>query len=110
MDDVDLRTYKGCTNITSGEVLIHYLQDKFKKDCPIIFVHRDKDYLTKEEIEAEIESYRKKGITLFITRGTDIESYFVNLEHISFCHGEIEKTELQSMIKQAMNDKKTKIN
>lgn len=108
MNDVDLRTYKGCTNITSGEVLIQYLKDKFKKDCPIIFVHRDKDYLTKEEIQADIENYGKKGITLFFTKGTDVESYFANLNHISFCHSEIDKTELQDLLRKALDDKKQK--
>jgi hypothetical protein len=89
-------------------VLIQYLKDKFKKDCPVIFVHRDKDYLTKEEIEAEIENYRKKGITLFFTKGTDVESYFSNLNHISFCHSEIDKTELQDLLRKALDDKKQK--
>ncbi|MFC4875064.1 ATP-dependent nuclease [Negadavirga shengliensis] len=108
MNDVDLRTYKGCTNITSAEVLIQYLKDKFKKECPIILVHKDKDYLTKEEVESEIDKYKKKGIILFYTKGTDVESYFINAEHISFCHEEIDKSELSKLIRTALDDKKQK--
>lgn len=108
LEEVDLRSYKGCTNLGSAEVLFKYLKDKYLDKCPKIVVHRDKDYLTDEEIKKEIDKFNKLGISLFITEGTDIESYFVRYEHIKTCHSDIAAEELKTLLKQAKEDKKEK--
>jgi hypothetical protein len=108
LNEVDLRTYKGCTNIGSVDVLSKYLNDKYEGNHPHIVVHRDKDYLTLEEIMTEKEKYIKLGISLFITNGTDIESYFTNEEHIIHCHSELDKTELQEIILDSKKENKEK--
>jgi hypothetical protein len=108
LDEVDLRTYKGCTNIGSAEVLNDYLKDKFGDRSPQIVVHRDKDYSTKEEIEKELEKYSKLGIDLFITSGTDVESYFVRFEHLKYCLNDKEEEVLRKIIMQAKAEKKSK--
>lgn len=107
LDEIDLRSYKGCTNIGSAEVLNSYLKDKFSGNYPPIIVHRDKDYLTPEEVEKEIEKFKTVGIKLFITKGTDIESYFVNLDHLSHCHSEISKEHLEEILLKAKDEKKS---
>ena len=56
----------------------------------ITIVHRDRDFMT----DAEVERLRKKyaldktpNMRLFITRGCDIESYFVNPDHLAAATG-----------------------
>ena len=106
LDQVDLRSYKGCTNINSAEMLGQYLKDKFGSDCPRIIVHIDKDYLTEEEVQNRIREYDKKGIRLFVTHGTDIESYFLKLEHICSCHTDLIKEDIEYLLRRAKDDKK----
>lgn len=108
MEEVDLRSYKGCTNIGSAEVLYKYLKDKYEDRCPVIIVHRDKDYLTENEIQKEKDKFQKIGMHLFITEGTDIESYFVRPSHVIKCHKEVDSQKLNNLIKQAKNEKKDK--
>ncbi len=105
LDNIDLRSYGGCTNIGSAEILQKYLEDKFKDRCPIIMVHRDKDYLTDKEVKSEIRKYAKKKIKLFITKGTDIESYFTNYEHLSFCNPEIDQAEIIEITESSKREK-----
>ncbi len=106
LEEVDLRSYNGCSNIGSAEVLYKYLKDKYKEECPKIVIHRDKDYLTSVTVEEEIKKYKKKGLDLFITKGTDIESYFVRLNHLSKCHPDISKEDLKEILEIAKNEKK----
>jgi hypothetical protein len=106
IENIDLRSYKGCTNLGSTEVLFKYLKDKFNLDCPHIIVHRDKDYMTDEEVESEKMKYNKIGIDLFITQGTDIESYFVRIEHLKKCYPDYNETDLIQILRQAKDDKK----
>jgi hypothetical protein len=105
--EVDLRSYKGCTNIGSAEVLSSYLKDKFKESCPQVVVHRDKDYLTPSEVLSEKEKFKQKGIKLFITKGTDIESYFVKKEHLIKCHPEIPTEHFDVILRKALDEKKS---
>lgn len=106
LDQIDLRSYKGCTNITSAEMLSQYLKDKFGKDCPQIIVHIDKDYLTEAEVQKRKTEYLKKGIHLFVTQGTDIESYFLKLDHVCACHSDLSRQDIESLLKNAKEDKK----
>lgn len=108
LDEVDLRTYKGCTNIGSVEVLNHYLNDKYGDAKPQIVVHRDKDYSTQEEVDKEIEKFSKLGIELFITTGTDVESYFVRFDHLRECLMDKSEEELNNILTQAKKEKKEK--
>ncbi|TLX78357.1 ATP-binding protein [Labilibacter sediminis] len=108
MAEVDLRSYKGCTNLGSAEVLYKYLKDKYEDNCPIIIVHRDKDYLTEKEIREEKDKFERIGMHLFITEGTDIESYFVRPNHVIKCHNEIDSKKLNELIKQAKEENRDK--
>jgi energy-coupling factor transporter ATP-binding protein EcfA2 len=103
--ETDVRSYKGCTNIGSTEVLFKYLTDKFPQNIPVIVVHRDKDYMTENEVLEEIEKFKKIGINLFITEGTDIESYFVRKEHI-LENQNLPPEKVDELLNIAKNDKK----
>lgn len=53
-----------------------------------ILIHRDRDFMTNEEVEQWTTLYRDKGVLndsveLFFTRGSDIESYFCSVNHLT---------------------------
>jgi predicted ATPase len=104
-EETDIRSYKGCANIASAEVLFDYLKDKYPENYPYLVVHRDKDYMTDEEVVKEIDKFTKLGIELFITKGTDIESYFVNKEHILKCQ-DLSEEKVIEIINKAKIEKK----
>lgn len=108
LDNVDVRSYKGCTNIASAEVLSLYLRDQFPDNCPNIIVHRDRDYLTEEEIKKEQQKFGKKNISLFVTKGTDVESYFTHPDHIFSCHPEIDREEIVKIVEEGKKEKRQK--
>lgn len=105
-ENVEIKSYKTCSNIASISVLYDFMQERFKEDCPRLIVHRDRDYLSEEEIEKEKANFKKIGIPLFITRGTDIESYFISEKHLIHCYPELSNTEIQQLISKAIQEKK----
>ena len=50
--------------------------------------HRDRDYLTDEEIEEYKSKVTEAVDYCFITKNTDIESYFINAQHLCNVYGE----------------------
>ena len=48
-----------------------------------IIVHRDRDYLTEEESAAWETEIRALGSDPFLTDGVDVESHFLNPEHLA---------------------------
>lgn len=105
--ETDVRSYKGCTNIGSAEVLYNYLKDKFGINMPKVVVHLDKDYRTNAEILNESEKFKKIGISLFITKGTDIESYYAKKDHILATH-DLQADKVDEILRTAKNEKKDK--
>ncbi|MFY7671573.1 hypothetical protein ACOSP6_10865 [Tenacibaculum sp. MEBiC06402] len=105
-DEYEIQSYNGCSKINSAEVLHSYLKDKFIDTCPPILIHRDKDYMNPRDIEEEKRKYNKKGLEIFITKGTDIESYFTNIRHIKHCHPELSEEDIDNIRKLAIKDNK----
>lgn len=102
MEETSLISYKGCSNLGSANLFSIFVKQKMPGVK--ILVHRDRDYLTDAEIAGQRESFSRIDTHLFVTRGTDIESYFLNNGHIHFCHPSIAEEKAQTMIRQAMND------
>lgn len=73
-------SYSGCTKLDSAVVLAHFIQDH--APGTEIIVHRDRDYLSDEEVDELKESFGKKGLRLFVTEGTDVESHFLSVAHV----------------------------
>ncbi|MGV8139410.1 MAG: Fic family protein [Mangrovibacterium sp.] len=102
MAETSLISYKGCSNLGSANLFSVFVKQKMPGVK--ILVHRDRDYLTDAEIAGQRESFSRIDTHLFVTRGTDIESYFLNNGHIHFCHPSIAEEKAQTMIRQAMNE------
>lgn len=56
----------------------------------ITIVHRDRDFMSDDEVDrlrAKFNLEQTPNMRLFVTRGSDIESYFVRPEHIASITG-----------------------
>jgi fido (protein-threonine AMPylation protein) len=102
MAETSLISYKGCSNLGSANLFSIFVKEKMPEVK--ILVHRDRDYLTDAEIAGQRESFSRIDTHLFVTRGTDIESYFLNKDHVHFCHPTVSEDQAQKMIRQAMNE------
>lgn len=74
-------SYNGCTSPHSLSPLLNMIR-KSNKDSKII-VHRDRDYLDDNEVAEWEVKIRNLKVIPFVTEGTDIESYFINADHLS---------------------------
>jgi ABC-type ATPase involved in cell division len=74
-------SYNGVTNASSAAV-IQAMAALFPK-VPQILIHRDRDFLTDDEVRTWGEEYRNRGMQVFCPRLADIESYFVTDAHVS---------------------------
>ena len=80
ISEVDIWPYCGCTKIDTATVLSAFI----KKHAPAvkIILHRDRDYLTDDEANDFKNKINRLGIECFLTKGTDIESHFLDIRHI----------------------------
>ena len=78
-NETKIITYKGIKNnlFHNSIELIHHLSPWSK-----IIVHRDRDYMSKDEIDKLQKDSEELRFYLFVTKGYDIESYFFNPKHI----------------------------
>lgn len=80
-EQTTIMSYSNCTKIDLLPLTLETLR-KVNKDL-IFIVHRDKDYLSAEKLEDQCKKITALGAIPFVTKGTDIESHFLDPEHIS---------------------------
>lgn len=93
MDDSLVLAYYGCTNPHNLRPLLYLIRTSNPQAK--IVVHRDRDYLTDEESEKWAKEIRNMSAEPFLTKGVDIESYFLNYYHLS----ELNDTPIEEMKK-----------
>jgi AAA domain, putative AbiEii toxin, Type IV TA system/AAA ATPase domain len=79
-DDTEIASYAGCAKIESALVLGGFLREK----APHLrlVVHRDRDYMSQNDADNFDQKLNDAGVTPFLTELNDIESYFLNAEHL----------------------------
>jgi len=97
LETTAIESYDGKDNIASAVFLAQKLKAKSTTIKHIIF-HRDRDNENigslKQQINETIKNHNLKDIsTLFITKGYDMESYFINAEHIEECFPHIKNAQ-----------------
>ena len=91
--------YKGCSKIENAVLLNEFIQ-QYAPGSKMI-VHRDRDYLPDEQINSLQSKMHDKGITLWCTPGTDVESIFVNADHIHSIYPELSMESIAQIINDA---------
>lgn len=73
-------SYGGCTQLHAAKVLAGFVED-MAPGCDLI-IHRDRDFLSEEQVADLGHKYESSGFRLFVTKGTDIESHFLDVDHL----------------------------
>ena len=77
--------YDGCTHLDSAILLANFIKAS-AKTCRVI-IHRDRDFMTEEEISIIKQRVESAQLPLWITDECDIEAYFTTAEHIAAITG-----------------------
>ena len=105
-DEVEVVSYTGCTKVESAIVLGRFLHDK----APNVrmLVHRDRDYMTEQNVAEFRDSLSKHSIFPFVTSGSDIEYYYVNVDHLHYSCPSMSRDEIEQIVVQAMDETRIK--
>lgn len=101
MDEIDIWSYKGCAKRDAAIALYAFITSH--APATKVIIHRDRDYLSDDEIAAYKAALEKdcKHVAVFVTDGTDAESHFVNSDHIRSVFPKLEKTQVDALIDRA---------
>jgi hypothetical protein len=103
---LEIWAYKGCTNVETALVL----NGLFKGHAPStnVLLHRDRDYYNDIEIKVFKKTIEDAGMSCFITRGTDIESYYLSADHINYLYPKITKIRAKDLLEESINSAQPK--
>lgn len=106
LSETEIWPYEGCSKLDTAMVLAAFI----KKNAPAtkILIHRDKDYLTDQECADLKEKANKAHIDIFFTIGTDIESHFLDAQHIKKIYTDIDTDTIETLISEATENTKEK--
>lgn len=85
-DQYDIVPYFGVSHADAMARAIQRLRPVLRGDRKIV-VHRDRDFHQDEEIVEWRDTIIARGLTPFMTSGSDLESYFIGVQHISAVSG-----------------------
>ena len=91
--------YKGCSKIENAVLLNDFIQ-QYAPNAKMI-VHRDRDYLDDAQIDSIKIKLQSNGIAFWSTSGTDVESIFVNADHIRSLYPELEADVVEQIVNTA---------
>lgn len=106
LDNTEIISYFGCDNIGGAIAIGRYIQNQVPEAK--IIVHRDQDYLDTEELEKHKEQIEKAGFTFYQTKGVDVESEFINSQHINHLYNEITLERANELINLATDQSEEK--
>jgi len=84
-DRFDIWSYGSSSKLESAILLTKFILDVAPGST--VIVHRDRDYLTKEQLERYRRSLQECGGFPFVTEGTDVESHYISASHLSEAFG-----------------------
>ncbi|EGR2798246.1 hypothetical protein DU976_20800 [Vibrio navarrensis] len=100
-------SYKCCTNINVIQALNSFISDH--APATTVVVHRDRDYMSLEEVSEYRGALENLGIKVFVTKGNDAESYFVSKEHINAIYPDVSIAQAEIMLNECLEERKVKI-
>jgi hypothetical protein len=106
MSETNIISYEGCSKLSSANLFAIFVKEKMPHVK--IVVHRDRDYLTPDEIEDLANQFRRIDVHFFITKGTDIESHFLNPKHVKACHPGLSDQDAVRLVDQCLHETRSK--
>lgn len=106
-EEYQIWSYDGCSNIHIALALNSFI----KEHAPgtTVVVHRDRDYMTENEIEEYKSQLENVGIKVLITNGNDAESHFVNESHINQLYPALTIERIAELINNCLTERREKI-
>lgn len=74
-------SYKTSSNLEPAKILAEFIQEI--SHATNVIIHRDRDFMTDDEIKLIEQKISECGAVPYMTEGSDIESHFLNPEHIA---------------------------
>ena len=106
-DEFQTWSYNGCSNIHIALALNSFITDHAPGTK--VVVHRDRDFMSDEEVEGYKQRLEAVGINVFITEGNDAESHFINEEHIEQLFPQTNAERVRELIEECLNERRDKI-
>jgi hypothetical protein len=106
-DDTLVFSYQASSKVDAAALMAAFVE-RVRPGVRTI-VHRDRDFMSDDEIDRLTRKYRldrSPNMRLFITRGSDVESYFVQPDHLAAVTGSTpadERLMLEDVMQQDMN-------
>lgn len=106
LSETDIWSYNGCTKVETALILAEFI----KKHAPSVkvVIHRDRDFMTNEEMESYKHKVCVNNNYCFLTKGSDIESYYLSPEHLSKIYNQFSIEDSKKIIQQATDNKQEK--
>jgi hypothetical protein len=101
-DDTEVASYAGCSKLDAALVLGGFLRQKAQHVRFVI--HRDRDYLGTTSVTTFAERLARAGLSPFLTELNDIESYYINAEHLNSLNPSLSVDRITQLIAQATAD------
>lgn len=96
----------GSTSIISTlKSIVSLIRNRNNKIDIKIVVHRDRDF-DKDTIEDFEEEIKKLGAIPFVTKGSDIESYYADIDHVCNVFPEIDKEKINNFMNNEWSSQK----
>lgn len=77
----EVRSYSTSSRLEAAIELASYLREE--SPATEVMIHRDRDFMTDDEVQRVKRKIAAVGAVPFITRGSDVESYFVAASHLA---------------------------
>ncbi|BCV33695.1 ATP-dependent nuclease [Shewanella algae] len=106
-DEYQTWSYNGCSNTQVALALNSFINDHAPGTK--VVVHRDRDYMSEEEILTYKQNLEPVGILVFVTEGNDAESHFINANHISQLYPQTNVERVQELINECLDERRDKI-
>jgi energy-coupling factor transporter ATP-binding protein EcfA2 len=74
-------SYKTSSNLEPAKILARFIKDITPNTE--VYIHRDRDFMTDSEVSVIKGKISSSGATPFITDGCDLESYFLEPDHLA---------------------------
>lgn len=95
-DSTSIWSYASCTQLGAATALGRFIADNAPGTK--VLVHLDRDYMGEDTFEHITTKLLESGLQLFTTPGTDIESFFLNVDHLSAVYSDQPRDAVESLL------------
>ena len=104
LDEIEIWPYQGCSNIQVANALIKYIRRK--RPDQLIVLHRDRDFLTQQELDDYTSRIGDENTRFFIPERNDLEAYFFRREHMLLVYPNFTTEDYNDIINSAIRSKR----